>query len=97
MLKLDASSELLLCALAQKVVISPQKKASSGEDDAELDSSEQTASIEQAGKSQRGILVRGILVRDEDWQSLQAYAARIYVPASEESRLRGAGAIGDRN
>lgn len=92
LLKLDASSELLLCALAQKVVISPQKKASSGADDTELDSSEQTASIEQAGNSQSGILVR-----DEDWQSLQAYAARIYVPASEESRLRGAGAIGDRN
>lgn len=39
-----------------------------------------------------------IRVADEDWRSLLTLAARTYVPASEHSRLRGAGAgLSDRD
>lgn len=36
--------------------------------------------------------VRGVPLEDRHWSGLQAFAARTYVPATEESRLRGAGA-----
>lgn len=39
----------------------------------------------------------GITICDKDWSALQAYAARTYVPASEASRQRGAGASQDES
>ncbi|WP_120495545.1 DUF3726 domain-containing protein [Kiloniella sp. EL199] len=37
-------------------------------------------------------VVQGVPLSSEDWADLQAFAARTYVPATEESRLKGAGA-----
>ncbi len=37
-------------------------------------------------------VVKGVPLNNQDWCHLQTFAARTYVPASEESRLLGAGA-----
>ena len=37
-------------------------------------------------------VVQGVALRDQEWCDLQIFAVRTYVPASEESRLLGAGA-----
>lgn len=101
--KLDASNEALLCDLAQKVKVTIQEQEKtnaekeSSERDASIGSVESVGSIEPIGSITQAGKSRGSPVREQDWQELQAYAARIYVPASEESRLRGAGAIEDEN
>ncbi len=51
--------------------------------------------LRQCAQSPRALQPRssgGFMVSDADWQALQAFERRTYVPASERSRLAGAGA-----